>query len=169
MFAAGMVRSLITTIVLALVWIAWSWHFEPLVVGFGVVAVVLTVALSKRMNILDEEGEPFEINIRLIRYIPWLVIEVLKANFQVAKLILDPEMPISPRLLKVRANQRTTLGQVIHANTITLTPGTISLDLRDNTILVHALSAEAQHQDESGRVDEMISWLESGLPEGHEE
>jgi hypothetical protein len=81
-------------------------------------------------------------------------------NFQVARIILSPRLRIEPQLLRVRASQRTSVGLAIHANTITITPGTISLDVRDGTILVHALTEAGASQDGSGDIDRKISWVE---------
>lgn len=160
-----MVRTLVTAGLLATVWVAWSWHFDPLIVGFGVASVVLTVFLARRLGVVDEETVPFELVLRLVVYVPWLVWEVLKANIQTARLILHPKMPVRPHLIRIPADQRTTLGKVIYANTITITPGTISLDLRDGIILVHCLDDEMASQEGSGETARMIRWLEKGLPE----
>lgn len=165
-----MTRTLVTAALLAVVWIAWSWHFEPLIIGFGAVAVLLTVLIARRLKILDEEAVPFELNLRLIVFLPWLAWEVVKANLQVAKTILSPSMPIRPHLIRVPADQRTTIGKVTLANTITITPGTISLDLRDGVILVHCLDDEMADQDSSGTSSKMIHWLEKRVHEDtHEE
>lgn len=155
-----MLRTFVTALVLAAVWIAWSWHFEPLIIAFGAASVVLTVLTARRLGVLDEEGSPIEWAGRLLLFIPWLAWQVVLANIAVAKLILSPKMPLEPHLIRLPANQRTVLGQTIHANTITLTPGTISLDLRDGVILVHALDRVFADQDDSGTNDRMICWLE---------
>lgn len=160
-----MKRTLVTTALLAAVWILWSWHFEPLILGFGVVSVLLTVLVARRLKILDEETVPFELNLRLIVFLPWLAWEIVKANVQVAKTILSPSLPIRPHLIRVPADQRTTLGNVILANTITITPGTISLDLSDGVILVHCLDDEMADQDSSGTSTKMIHWLEKRVNE----
>ena len=161
MVAARMTRTLVTAGLLAAVWVAWSWHFEPLIVGFGVVAVALTVFIARRLQVLDEETVPFEINLRLFVYLPWLAWEVVKANWQVAKVILNPKLPISPRLISAPANQKTVVGQVMYANSITLTPGTISLDVRENQILVHALTQEAADGVLSGDMGRRIAAMEA--------
>ncbi len=155
-----MLRKLVTALTLAAVWVLWSWHFEPLIVGFGVVGVILTVFTAARLEVLDAEGEPFEINLRLLIFIPWLAWQVLESNLTIARIILNPKMPLRPHLIRVPASQRTVLGQVIHANTITITPGTISLDVRDGVILVHALDQRFADQDDGGATDDMVSWVE---------
>ena len=165
MVRAAMVRTVVTAALLAAVWVAWSWHFEPLIVGFGVVAVVITVLLARRLGVLDEETAPFELNVRLFVYLPWLMWQVLKANLQTARLILHPKMPIRPHLIRLRADQRTTLGKVIFANTITITPGTISLDLNNGVILVHCLDDAMASEDDSGATSRMVHWLERRVTE----
>ncbi len=155
-----MLRTTVTALVLAAVWVAWSWHFEPLILGFGAGSVLLTVFTAHRLGVLDEEGAPVEWTGRLLLFIPWLAWQVVLANIAVARLILSPKIPIEPHLIRLPANQRTVLGQTIHANTITITPGTISLDLRDSVILVHALDRIFADQDDSGASDRMICWLE---------
>ena len=69
-------------------------------------------------------------------------------------------LDISPRIIRVRASQQTELAQVIYANSITLTPGTVSVDLRDGEVLVHALHAEAAEGVESGEMDRRCTALE---------
>ena len=154
-------RLIATAVVLALVWVLWSGHFEPLVVGFGVASVALTVFIAKRLRILDQEAQPMGVFLlRFPVFVGWLIGEIIQANLQVARIILSPSLPIGSHLIKVPATQKTDLGKVIHANTITITPGTVSLDVRDDFILVHALDDSLASQDDSGRNDRMISWLE---------
>ena len=79
---------------------------------------------------------------------------------QVASVILNPRLAIRPRLVRVKGSQKTELGQVIYANSITLTPGTITLDVRDGEFLVHALTEEAAAGVESGNMDRRVTALE---------
>lgn len=154
-------RLIATAAVLALVWVLWSGHFEPLIVGFGIASVLLTIFIASRLKVIDEEGEPMGIFlVRFPIFVLWLVGQIIQANFQVARIILSPRLPIGSHLIRLRASQKTDLGRVIHANTITITPGTVSLDLRDDVILVHALDHSLASEDDSGKNDDMISWLE---------
>ena len=95
-----MLRRAITTLILSAVWILWSWHFEPIVVGFGIFSVLFTTFIVNRLGVLDSEGQPYEINVRLLRFLPWLVWEVLVANVQAAKLILSPKLKTRPHLIR---------------------------------------------------------------------
>lgn len=150
------------TAVLAIVWLAWSGHFEPLVLGLGAVSLAAAVGLSVRMRVVDEEGAPLGLSFaRLLLYVPWLTGEIIKANVDVARRILTPgRPPIAPRIIRVPASQRSEVAQVVYANSITLTPGTVSIDLADGEILVHALHANAAASVEEGSMDRRCAALD---------
>ena len=80
---------------------------------------------------------------RLFSYFIWLVYEIVQANLQVAYLVLHPKLPIDPGLLRFRTRLQSKVGHILLANSITLTPGTITVDLTDGTYLVHALAPGA--------------------------
>lgn len=80
---------------------------------------------------------------RLICYFVWLIYEIVKSNIQVAYIVLDPNLPVNPGLLRFRTRLQSRVGQILLANSITLTPGTITVDLTEGTYLVHALVPEA--------------------------
>jgi multicomponent Na+:H+ antiporter subunit E len=141
-------------------WLLLSGHFEPLLLGFGAASCLLVVLIAYRMDVVDREGHPTHIWHRALLYWPWLLLEIAKSNFAVARLILHPNLPISPVLLQVSASQKTDLGQVIYANSITLTPGTVSVELEDGKILVHALTEEGATALETGEMDRRVVALE---------
>ncbi|MEL6347185.1 MAG: Na+/H+ antiporter subunit E [Myxococcota bacterium] len=148
-------------IVLTVVWLLWSGHYTVFVLSLGALSVGLVVFLSDRMGIVDDEGQPLSWGpVRPIIYLPWLVVEVIKANLDVARRVLSPSMPISPTVTRIPAPQRTALGRVIYANSITLTPGTVSIELDDNSILVHALSADGVADLRSGVMAAKVCALE---------
>jgi multicomponent Na+:H+ antiporter subunit E len=147
-------------ITLFITWLLWSGHYNPLILGFGVASCVLVVYLSSRLGIVDREGHPIHLLIRLLTYGPWLVWAIIKANLDVSGRILKPGVPISPQLIKVKANQKTDLGRVIYANSITLTPGTVSVDVDGEDFLVHAISKEAAADVETGDMDRRVSRFE---------
>ena len=151
---------------LALAWAAWSGHTEPLMIGFGAASCLAALWLALRMGVVDEEGEPTHVLLGLIGYLPWLVVEIVKSNLHVARVIWTPKMPIQPALLRAPASQRTDLGKAIYANSITLTPGTLSLDVRGEEILVHALTDEARRGLETGEMDRRCTRAEGAGGEG---
>lgn len=159
-----MVHRIVLLCVLAVLWLAWSGHFEPLMLGLGALSLLAVVGLCARLRIVDEESVPLGIHYgRLLLYIPWLALEVVKANLDVARRVVTPgRLAIDPVLVRVRTSQRTDVGRVIHANSITLTPGTVSVDVRDDEILVHALHAQAAAGVQSGEMDARVRALERG-------
>jgi multicomponent Na+:H+ antiporter subunit E len=137
-------------------WLGLSGHVEPLLLGLGVVSTALAVFLAIRMELLDRESYPVHLKPSLLRHLLFLMREIFLANIDVAKRILTPGPAISPQLIRVPMKQRSTLGKVIYANSITLTPGTVSLRLEDDTILVHALTREGAADLASGRMARVI-------------
>ena len=86
----------------------------------------------------------------------------MKANVDVARRILTPGRSISPTMLRVRATQRTDLGRVVFANSITLTPGTVSVDVGEDEILVHALSRDGAEELAGGEMDRRVTRMSGG-------
>jgi multicomponent Na+:H+ antiporter subunit E len=154
-------RLLSSGLVLAGLWLLLSGHFEAWFLVLGVVSVLLAAAIARRMDVIDHEGHPLHLGRRIAAYIPWLLWEIVKANIDVAKLVLNPRLPISPTVIRVRASQRTELGQVIYANSITLTPGTVTIGLENGEVAVHAITAAAAEGVESGDMDRRVTALES--------
>ena len=120
-------------------WLALSGHYTPLLLGFGVGSCVLVVYIATRMDVVDHEGVPLHVMGRVLWYLPWLLKEIFVANVEVAKVILDPKLPISPRIVLFHGSQQTDLGRAIYANSITLTPGTITTGVEGQEFQIHAL------------------------------
>lgn len=144
---------------LAAAWLSLSGHYDGPILAFGVFSCAFAAAMSHRLGLIDREGVPLHLWRHLPGYWLWLAVEIVKANVDVGRRILHPRLPIDPRLFETRATQDSDLGSAIFANSITLTPGTVALDLRDNSILVHALTAEGQAALETGEMDARVSAL----------
>jgi multicomponent Na+:H+ antiporter subunit E len=151
-------------LVLFATWLLLSGYFEPLLLTFGVASCLVVVWVAHRMDVVDREGHPIHLGLRMIGYWLWLAVEIVKANIDVAKCIVDPRLPIRPNLFWTKASQHSELGQVIYANSITLTPGTITMRVTGGRILVHALTTEAAAGVETGDMDRRVSALEGGAP-----
>lgn len=143
-------------------WLLLSGHYTPLLLSFGVGSSVLVVYLSMRMDVVDREGVPLHLGGRLWMYIPWLLKEILVANVVVAKIILSPNMKISPRMVVFHGTQQTDLGRVLYANSITLTPGTITTGVEGQEFQIHALTAADLETNEEDEMDRRCSWVERG-------
>lgn len=154
-------RSIVRLLSLAGIWFLWSGHTEPLILAFGAGSVLLVTWLAYRMDQIDQQPPEVELRIgRTAVYLVWLLVEIAKSNLHVAWVILNPDMPIEPRLLRLYASQRTELAQVLYANSITLTPGTITVDLRDGTLLVHSLTRDTALGLIDGEMDRKVTALE---------
>lgn len=153
-------RSLSLFALLFLTWLLLSGLYTGLLLGLGVLSCLLVVALCRRMQIVDPEGHPNHLVIGVLRYVPWLLWAVVKANIDVARRIVHPRLPVSPRVIRVAASQKTHLGQVVHANSITLTPGTVAVETGEGSIEVHALTREAAEDVCAGGMDGRVTRLE---------
>ena len=116
-------------------WLLMSGHYTPLLLSFGAASCIFVVLIARRMDVTDREAVPLQLTVGVFGYWVWLVKEIAKANYDVTRLILDPKLPISPRMIRVPASQKSDLGLVVHANSITLTPGTVTVELSDRIIL----------------------------------
>lgn len=151
-------------VVLAVVWLLLSGHYTGLLLGLGALSCLFVAWIAHRMEVVDHEGHPIHISWRAPMYWLWLGWEIVKANLDVTRRILDPRLPISPTVFKVTASQKSDLGRVTYANSITLTPGTVSLSLFKNEIEVHALSREAAEGLAQGAMDRMVARFEGARP-----
>ena len=149
-------------LVLACVWVLLSGILSPLLLGFGLASSLAVAWLAARADRRDGEPVPFALRLgRLAHYLLWLAWEIVKANVDVARRILSPGLPIAPAVRWLPASQRSELARVIYADSITLTPGTLSIDLRDEWVEVHALNEESLDTLERNLdMDDRVSRLE---------
>lgn len=146
---------------LSATWYMWSGIHLPLIIGFGVFSVLFVLWIMKRMDDVASEEPPYTLGIRPVLYLPYIIWEIVKANIDVTKAIFNPTS-ISPRIFRTKASQKTGTARVIYANSITLTPGTITLDMRGDDLLIHALTKDTQAGVESGDMDRRVTKLEGG-------
>ena len=157
-----MLRAFGLGVLLFAFWLVLSGHFEPLLIGFGIGSTALVVYLALRMDVVDEEGLPLNMGGRFWVYMPWLMKEILIANLHVAKIILTPRLPISPILTRFESSQKTDLGKVIFANSITLTPGTITVGIYGQQLEIHSLTWSDVDGREEDEMDQRVTWVEQG-------
>ncbi len=129
---------------------------------FGAGSVLLVLLITIRMNRVDGDRIQIELNpLNFFGYICWLMVEIAKCNIRVTKTILTFSMPIKQKLFEVPYTQRTDLGQVIFANSITLTPGTVTVETEDGQFLVHALSYSHDDLEALADMDRRVSKIET--------
>ncbi|HMM53750.1 MAG TPA: Na+/H+ antiporter subunit E [Candidatus Desulfobacillus sp.] len=148
-------------LVLSAFWFLLSGLFTPFLLAAGAGSALAVLVFARRMDVIDHEGHPMHLGCRaLINYWPWLSIEIVKSSWDVSRRILHPRLPISPTLVRFRPTQATPLGLVIHANSITLTPGTISVEVAPDEFLVHALTAEGAADLAGSEMDRRVAAME---------
>lgn len=149
------------TLFLFAIWLLLSGHYTPLLLSLGVFSTLVVVALAMRAHFIDREIQPVLLTPSVLLYWLWLAWEVIKANVDIARCILSPGLPISPRVIKVRSSQKTELGRVTYANSITLVPGTVTMDVDEDLFTVHALTKANADDLESGEMDRRVSNVEA--------
>jgi multicomponent Na+:H+ antiporter subunit E len=141
-------------------WLLLSGLYTPFLVGSGLAAAVAVAALARRMGAADPEGHPVHLTFAALGYWPWLVKEIAASGWAVARIILDPRLPISPALVRFVPSQRTAVGLVTHANSITLTPGTVTVEAERDGFLVHALTRENAEGLAGSEMDRRVARFE---------
>jgi multicomponent Na+:H+ antiporter subunit E len=155
-------RALSLVVILFAFWLLLSGFFTPFLMAVGAAVAVGVTLLARRMAVVDHEGHPFQLSWRLVGYWPWLFKEISKSAWDVSKIIVNPRLPISPTLVRAPTSQKSTVGVVTYANSITLTPGTISVDVKQGEILVHALTREGADGLLEGEMDRRVTRFEGG-------
>ena len=146
------------------IWLLLSGHYDGLLLSLGVASCLFVTWIAHRMDVVDHEGHPIHLTWRALFYWPWLLVEIAKANYDVARLIVDPNLPISPRMIRVKASQADDLGRVVYANSITLTPGTVTVDVSGATVQVHAITKAMAEGVETGEMDRRVTRMEGRIP-----
>ena len=141
-----------------MIWLLLSGHYDPLLLALGVLSCITCLYVTWKAKFIDEEGLPLHLLIRLPIYTLWLFKEIIKANIDTAKIIIvnNPD----PQNFRVKSSQKTEAGKVTYANSITLTPGTVTTVLDGDILEVHALSSDMADDVKSGAMDKKVSWLE---------
>jgi multicomponent Na+:H+ antiporter subunit E len=141
-------------------WLLLSGYFTGFLIAAGVGSAAAVAWLAARMEIADREGHPLRFTPAVLVYWPWLAKEIALSAWTVTKIILAPRLPISPTLVRFRPSQSSVVGLVTHANSITLTPGTITIDAERGEFLVHALTREGAASLAGSEMDRRVAALE---------
>ena len=133
-------------------WLLLSGHYEPFYLCFGLLSIGVVVYFSRGLLgsvVFRGDGtraqsfltlEPWY---RMLGYLPWLLLAIIRANLQVAWIVLHPGLPINPVIIRFSAPLPSDVAQVTLAQSITLTPGTVTIDLDGSNYTVHALTPDA--------------------------
>ena len=153
-------HTILLSLTLAAFWLAISEHYTPLMLLLGLTSIVSVVCLAHRMDVVDQEAQPLHLTFKLPGYYAWLSKEIFLANILVVKHVWLGNKSISPVFATITASQKTDIGKVIYANSITLTPGTVTVNIEGDQFLVHALLRESIKDLEAGEMDKRVTQLE---------
>ncbi|MDO8908835.1 MAG: Na+/H+ antiporter subunit E [Pseudohongiella sp.] len=140
----------------AILWWILSGYTKPLLISLGIVSVLFTAFLAHRMKVLDDESQPLHLSLALPRFWGYLLWQIVVANIKMVIIIMSPKMNIDPHVLRARVSQQGVLGNAILGNSITLTPGTVTLDIGNGEVEVHAINRESAEDVENGVFDQRI-------------
>ena len=157
-----MVRIIGAALGLGALWLLMSGLFTSLLICLGAISVIVAVWVFERMDAADESRLEFNVSFfKLTKYFLWLLVEIAKANWQVTKIILSPKMPIRQKLFNVKISQSSDIAQVVFANSITLTPGTITVETEHDHFLVHAVAYNDSDIEALADMDRRVTHTET--------
>ena len=146
---------------LAAFWWLSSGHTSTLILSLGLASIMFVLYISHRMDVVDHETQTFHLSFKLPGYFLWLLKELVLSNIAVVKCIWLGNDSISPTMTTITMSQKTDLGKVIYANSITMTPGTVTVDLVGDKLTVHALQKESIDELQAGEMDRRVRQLEN--------
>jgi multicomponent Na+:H+ antiporter subunit E len=152
-------RYLILVALLMLAWVLWSGYLKPLLLGLGLFSSILVVYLDYRMRLKDTEFLQVRFLLRLVRYWGWLAREVLRSSLDVTWIVLSPKLPISPTVAEFETSCKLATDQALLGNSITLTPGTLTIQIVDGRFTVHALTEAGARDILAGEMDRRVAAL----------
>ena len=154
-------RFVLTALIMFAFWIFLSGKFSFILLLSGIISSLLVSYMSNDLLIGNGDIKlGFIRTIRFIRFLPWLLWQIVLANIDLALRTLHPKMPINPILINIKNNLKSDLGMVILANSITLTPGTVTIDVNENEFLVHVISEKAAQSLISGEMQARVKEIE---------
>lgn len=152
-------RIAVLAVLLAAAWLLWSGFLKPVILTFGLLSVVIVLITAQRMHFFDTDFFALRFTSRIFRFWVWLAREVIKSSLDVTRLVLNPRMPIKPTVVQFDTRCEHPVDKVILGNSITLTPGTLTLAIDDGHFTVHALTAEGAQDIADGEMDRRVSEL----------
>jgi multicomponent Na+:H+ antiporter subunit E len=152
-FGAARIRAYLMFIVLLIAaWVLWSGMFKPLLLGLGAFSCALAGYIAVRMGYFDSNVFALRFNVRVFGFWGWLLKEIVKSSLDVARIVLTRDLQLSTRVIEIDASSLSPVDQAILGNSITLTPGTLTLDADDGKLMVHALTADGAAALEEGEM-----------------
>lgn len=158
-----------TSVLMFVFWFSLSGELNPILLGLGVISSLL-VAWWSRDLLIGSSGKLPDLGIflRVVAYLPWLLWQTALSNLQLFYLILHPKMPLEPSIVRYKHDLRTDFGIVTLANSITLTPGTLTMDGNREEYIIHCITKSAAEDLQSDEMLKKVKWVEGSLKERSE-
>jgi multicomponent Na+:H+ antiporter subunit E len=156
-------RTLLSALTLFALWLLMSGIYKPLIVWLGLASAVVAVLVVRRMDAVDGHRISIPLKpLKTIAYFFWLLKEIAISNIAVTKLILSPRMGLRQHLFRVPNTQRSELAATTYANSITLTPGTITVEIEHDAFWVHAVNFDNSDHASLAEMDARVTAIETG-------
>jgi len=158
-----LVPIVVATLALFATWVAWTQSLDPQELAAGAVLSLLVAILAGGMPFRAEtlgilHPKRF---LYALAYLPYLFKEIVKANLDVARRVVAPALPIRPGIVRVKTKLRNPIGRLVLANSITLTPGTLTVDIRGDELFIHWIDVRAK--DVQAATEEIVAGFEKYL------
>ena len=153
------VRILILALLLIAAWVLWSGYLKPLLLGLGALSCVLTIWVVRRMGYFDDDTFAFHYDWRLLGFWAWLGREVVLSSIEVARVVLRRKVEVEPKVVDMDGSGLGPVDLALLGNSITLTPGTLTLDVYEGRLLVHALTPEGAAALQRGEMQRRVAAL----------
>lgn len=154
-------RVLLLGALLVVGWLLWSGLYKPLLLGLGVVSCLLTLYVIRRMGYFENDTYAFHYQRGMTLFWLWLGIEVVRSSLEVARIVLRPRLQVEPKTVTIDASDLSLVGRALLGNAITLTPGTLTMDVDRGQLLVHALTEQGAQQIQQGEMLRRVRGLGS--------
>jgi multicomponent Na+:H+ antiporter subunit E len=148
-----------SSLFVAVVWLLLSGHYSALILSFGAVSLLIVIWFMWRMDRVDESLGVLPMRPRMLYYLLWLMWQVVLSNIDLVRRIWDPALPIRPTWQRLDIKVTSSLAKTLYANSITLTPGTLTTDVREDHFMVHSLTPDGIEDLRKGRMEEQIQRL----------
>ena len=152
-------RILVLALLLIAAWVLWSGYMKPLLLGLGALSCLLTIWVVRRMGYFDEETFVFHYDWRLLGFWAWLGREVVLSSIEVARVVLRRKVDVEPKVVDIDGSGLGPVDLALLGNSITLTPGTLTLDVYEGRLLVHALTPEGAAALQRGEMQRRVAAL----------
>ena len=154
-------KYIIAFFILFLNWVIWSGMFDAFHLSLGVISCLLVIYMSHDI-LFTHDGLSYrhirEV-IRFIKYIPWLLYQIVLSNIYVARLVMNPNMPIDPQVIRFKTKLKKNISMATFANSITITPGTITADIKEGEFCVHCISRKVADDLLTGEMENKVAYI----------